>query len=199
LIGLATGPLTNLALALRTEPALPTLLRRLVIMGGAFSGERSGRAEFNIGVDPEAAAEVLDAWPAVAPQRLPIVCGLDLTRHIAVTPAILAGIAAAADNPVIRLLDDALRFYFEAHDARGHGYLAYLHDPLAAAIALEPELVTTRPAAVRVELTPGEARGCTVADWDAAVPNALIGVGVDPAAFFDRFAQRVATLARRLG
>lgn len=199
LIGLVTGPLTNLALALRAEPALPTLLRRLVIMGGAFSGERSGRAEFNIGVDPEAAAEVLGAWRAVAPQRLPVVCGLDLTRHIAITPAILARLGPPADSPVVRVLGDALRFYFEAHDARGHGYLAYLHDPLAAAVALEPELVTTRPAAIRIEVEPGAARGRTIPDWDAAAPNALIGVGVDPAAFFDRFVQRVGAFARRLG
>ncbi|PQM51245.1 nucleoside hydrolase [Mycolicibacter virginiensis] len=236
LIGLATGPLTNLALALRTEPALPTLLRRLVIMGGAFSGERSGWAEFNIGFDPEAAAEVFTTWGTVALQRLPIVCGLDLTRHIAITPAILARLSAPADSPVVqrgstqesrswdhrmnpvvqrgstqesrswdhrmspvvRMLNDALRFYFEAHEAHGHGYLAYLHDPLAAAVALEPTLVTTRPAAVRVELAPGDARGRTVPDWDAAQPNALIGVGVDPAVFFDRFVQRVSAFAGSL-
>lgn len=193
LIGLATGPLTNLALALRTEPALPTLLRRLVIMGGAFSGERSGWAEFNIGFDPEAAAEVFTIWGKVAPQRLPIVCGLDLTRHIAITPAILAELPE--DSPVVQTLGDALRFYFEAHEAHGHGYLAYLHDPLAAAVALEPTLVTTRPAAVRVELAPGDTRGRTIPDWDAAQPNALIGVGIDPAAFFDRFVQRVSAFA----
>ncbi|MGB3524262.1 MAG: nucleoside hydrolase [Mycobacterium sp.] len=200
LIGLATGPLTNLALALRTEPALPTLLRRLVIMGGAFSGERSGWAEFNIGFDPEAAEQVFTAWGAVAPQRLPIVCGLDLTRHIAITPAILARLAAPNRriNPLVRMLNDALRFYFEAHEARGYGYLAYLHDPLAAAVALEPTLVTTRPAAVRVELVPGDTRGRTIPDWDAAQPNALIGVGVDPAAFFDRFVQRVSAFAGAL-
>lgn len=195
LIGLATGPLTNLALALQTEPALPTLLRRLVIMGGAFSGELSGEAEFNIGFDPEAAEQVFSAWGAVAPQRLPIVCGLDLTRQIAITPAILARLA---EGSVTRMLSDALRFYFEAHEARGHDYLAYLHDPLAAAVALEPALVTTRPAALRVELSP-DARGRTIPDWDARRPNALIGVAVDPAAFFDRFVSRVSAFARRRG
>ena len=62
----ATGPLTNLALALRIEPALPTLLRRLVIMGGAFDyrGNTTPVAEWNISVDPEAAAEVFSVWGA---------------------------------------------------------------------------------------------------------------------------------------
>ena len=106
LIGLATGPLTNLALALRKEPALPTLLHRLVIMGGAYDyrGNTTPVAEWNIAVDPEAAAEVFAAWSPseeVDPQRLPILCGLDVTRQIALTPSILVRLAAAA-----RLDDD---------------------------------------------------------------------------------------------
>ena len=55
---------------------------------------------------------------------------------------------------MIRFIEDAMRFYFEVHRDRGHGYLAYLHDPLAAAVALNPELVATRAATVDVELAP---------------------------------------------
>ncbi|MBS9534103.1 nucleoside hydrolase [Mycobacterium sp. M1] len=200
LVGLVSGPLTNLALALRAEPALPTLLDRLVIMGGVFSGERASRAEFNIGADPQAAAEVFAAWGAVAPQRLPIVCGLDVTQRVAMTPATLERLAAVAgsSNPLVRFISDALRFYFEAHDARGHGYLAYLHDPLAAAVALEPGLLTTRPAAVGVELAAPDC-GRTVADWAASQPNALIGVDIDPATVLDRMVDRIGAFARRLG
>lgn len=200
LVGLAVGPLTNLALALRAEPALPTLLRRLVIMGGAFAGERAGRAEFNIGADPQAAAEVLAGWESAAPQQLPILCGLELTQRIALTPKILGEMATAAGpgSPLFRMLDDALRFYFEAHRGAGHGYRAYLHDPLAAAVALEPDLIGTAPAAVRIELT-GPVRGRTIPDWAAARPNARIGTDVDPRVFFTRLAERVGALARRLG
>ena len=66
LVAIAVGPLTNLALALRIEPALPKLLRRLVIMGGAFDyrGNTTPVAEWNISVDPEAAAEVFAVWGA---------------------------------------------------------------------------------------------------------------------------------------
>lgn len=197
LIGLATGPLTNLALALRAEPALPTLLRRLVIMGGAFDyrGNHTPAAEWNISVDPEAAAEVFAAW------RLPIVCGLELTEQIAMTPDHLQRLTAAAGsatNPVIRVLADAVRFYCEIHDELGHGYLAYLHDPLAAAVALDPDLVTTRAVTVDVELT-GTSRGLTATDRSGArEPNARIGIDVDPVAFFDRFIDRVGAFAARL-
>ena len=209
LIGLATAPLTNLALALRAEPALPTLLRRLVIMGGAYDyrGNTTAVTEWNIGVDPEAAAEVFAAWSVnvVEPQRLPILCGLDLTRRIALTPEHLARLATAAGsnsaNPLIRLIDDAVRFYMEAYHGLGHGYVAHLHDPLAAAVALDPQLVATQPATVDVELTGTLTRGMTVTDWAGRwgrEPNAHIGVDVDATMFFDRFIERVGPFARRL-
>jgi purine nucleosidase len=228
LIGLATGPLTNLALALRMEPALPTLLRRLVIMGGAYDyrGNTNPVAEWNIAFDPEAAAEVFAAWSpsgmeGSAPQSLPILCGLDVTWKVSITPEILLRLAAAADttttamsvddergtrssspNPLIRVIEDATRFYLESYHALGHGYQAHLHDPLAAAAALDPQLLTTRPATVDVELTGTLTRGMTVTDWSGRwgrKPNALIGVGVDPAVFFDRFVGMVGPFAARLG
>jgi purine nucleosidase len=227
LVGIATGPLTNLALALRLEPALPKLLRRLVIMGGAFDyrGNTTPVAEWNISVDPEAAAEVFAGWTAAwgpeQPKHVPIVLGLNLTENIAMTPTLLSRLATAAEsssipmsvlddrgtrsvasNPLIAVLEDAMRFYFEFHFDQGEGYLAHLHDPLAAAVALDPDLVQCRPAAIDVELTGTLTRGMTIADWSnhwGREPNALIGVGVDPAAFFDRFTARVGAFARRLG
>jgi purine nucleosidase len=224
LIGVATGPLTNLALALRAESALPTLLRRLVIMGGAYDyrGNTTPVAEWNISVDPEAAAEVFAVWSESSePQQLPILCGLDLTQKVAMTPEILGKLASAAgstttamsardergtrsaaSNPVIRVIEDAMRFYFEAHHDGGHGYLAHLHDPLAAAVALDPQLVTTRAATVDVELTGTLTRGMTVVDWSGSwgrKSNAQIGIDVDPAVFFDRFIELVGPFTHRLG
>ncbi|MGV7717573.1 nucleoside hydrolase [Mycobacterium persicum] len=201
LIGLVTGPLTNLALALRAAPQLPKLLRRLVIMGGAFEGETA--AEWNIKADPEAAAQVLAAWSAeaVEPQALPILCSVDLTQQVAMTPQILARLTAACGRsvPLTRLIEDTMRFYFESHRDRGCGYLAYLHDPLAAAIALDPELVTTRRATVDVDVTETPARGRAVPDWSGKrAPNAQVGIDVDPGVFFDRFVARVGTFARRV-
>jgi len=226
LIGLVTGPLTNLALAMRAEPLLPRLLRRLVIMGGAFGygGNTTPVAEWNIAVDPEAAAEVFAVWGAAwglePPAHVPIMLGLNLTEHAVMSPSILSRLAAAAgspttpmsvlddrgtrsaaSNPLIRLLEDAMRFYFEFHYDQGEGYLAHLHDPLAAAVALDPELVRYRQATVDVELTGTLTRGMTVADWRGhwgRLPNAHIGVEVDPDAFFDRFIARVGPFAAGL-
>ncbi|MCT7658058.1 nucleoside hydrolase [Mycobacterium deserti] len=226
LVAVAAGPLTNLALALREEPALPKLLRRLVIMGGAFDyrGNTTPVAEWNISVDPEAAAEVFavwgSAWGLAPPKHVPIVLGLNLTENIAMTPALLSRLAAEAEssslpmsvlddrgtrsvasNPLIAVLEDAMRFYFEFHFDQNEGYLAHLHDPLAAAVALDPDLVACRATTVDVELTGTLTKGMTIADWSnrwGREANALIGVGVNPELFFDRFVTRVGAFAKRL-
>src|SRR5205823_12187460 len=127
-------PLTNLALALRREPELPQLLRRIAIMGGAFDypGNTTPTAEFNIVVDPEAAAIVLDAFSAPGAPR-PLICGLNVTEQAQLRPAHLRRLAelagsvpdetidpgdsaerrSHASNSVVRFLSDALRFKME--------------------------------------------------------------------------------------
>ncbi|NNH68731.1 nucleoside hydrolase [Nocardia uniformis] len=221
IIGLCTGPLTNLALALRLEPALPQLLQRLVIMGGAFNhpGNTTPTNEWNVHVDPEAAKEVFDAFSAAPPRRRPIVCALDITETIEMRPKhlVLLGERAgstpvetvtesdppqarsAASNPIIRYFTDAVRFYFDFHRLYDQGYLAHMHDPFAAAVALDPRLAVTRPATVDVELVGSITRATTVADWTGMWgrdPNADIVIGTDPDQFFDRLITRVGDYAR---
>ncbi|WP_372342102.1 nucleoside hydrolase [Nocardia sp. CC227C] len=223
IVGLCTGPLTNLALALRLEPELPRLLRRLVIMGGAFNhpGNTTPTNEWNVHVDPEAAKEVFDAFAAAPPDRRPLVCALDITETIEMRPKHLVLLAeragstpmeavtesdppharSAASNPVIRHLTDAVRFYFDFHRMYDQGYLAHMHDPFAAAVALDPRLAVTRPATVDVELAGTLTRATTVADWAGMwgrEPNADIVVGTDPELFFDRLVTRVGDHARTL-
>ncbi|WP_280418749.1 nucleoside hydrolase [Nocardia carnea] len=221
LLGLCTGPLTNLALALRIEPELPRLLRRLVIMGGAFNhpGNTTPTNEWNIHVDPEAAKIVFDAFSAAPAHRRPVVCALDITETIEMRPAHLARLASraasfpietvspqdppsarsAASNPIIRHVTDAVRFYFDFHHGYDLGYLAHMHDPFAAAVALDPTLARTRPATVDVELGGTLTRGATVADWAGMwgrPPNADIVVATDPDRFFDRLITRIGDYAR---
>jgi len=160
-----------------------------------------------------AAAEVFDAWGRaseandVVAKQLPIVCALNLTENVVMTPEIMARLAEAAGstaldvNPLIRVLSDAMRFYFEFHESQGEGYPAHLHDPVAAAVALDPGLIWTRSATVGVELDGTLTRGMTVADWSGfwgRKPNARVGVELDPAVFFERFIERVAPFARRV-
>ncbi|MEV6769509.1 nucleoside hydrolase [Nocardia sp. NPDC051030] len=221
IVGLCTGPLTNLALAVRMEPRLPQLLRRLVIMGGAFNhpGNTTPTNEWNVHVDPEAAKEVFDAFSAAPADRRPLVCALDITETIEMRPKHVALLAeragslpvelvteadgpdmrSAASNPIIRHFTDAVRFYFDFHKLYDQGYLAHMHDPFAAAVALDPRLAVTKPATVDVELAGTITRATTVADWAGMwgrEPNADIVIGTDPEDFFDRMISRVGDFAR---
>ena len=224
LVGLVTGPLTNLALAIRVDPELPHRLRGLVVMGGAFEypGNTTPVAEWNISVDPEAAAEVFAAFSAVPPERAPIVCGLNLTERIVLTPdhvrrfAELAGSApiedieptdppglrSAASNPLVRHVCDAVRFYFEFHRDHAQGFIAHLHDPFAAAVALDPSIATYRAATVDVETEGRITRGQTVADrhalWGRS-PNARIAWDTDESVFLEDLITRLAAFARAFG
>ena len=89
----------------------------------------------------------------------------------------------------------------EFHRLYDQGFLAHMHDPFAAAIALDPGLGRVRPATVDVELAGAVTRGQTVADWRGMwgrPANADIVVDTDPAEFFRRTIERVGALARRL-
>ncbi len=100
------------------------------------------------------------------------------------------------------MIEDATRFYLESYHDLGNGYLAHLHAPLAAAAALDPQLVQTQPTTVDVELAGTLTRGMTVTDWSgrwSRKPNALIAVDADPGLFFDRLIERVGLFAASLG
>lgn len=221
--GLVTGPLTNLAEAIRIEPRLPQLLKRLVVMGGAFAhpGNTTPTSEWNIAVDPEAAAEVFAAFSDAPADQLPILCPLDVTETIEMFPDHVARLAeranstpaeiisesdspttrSTASNPVIRHFSDAVRFYMEFHRDHDQGFLAHMHDPFAAAVALDPSIAAYRTATVDVELVGTLTRGTTVADWRGMWGrrhNAAIVSATDPAAFFDEVIERVGALADEL-
>nr|WP_212763078.1 nucleoside hydrolase [Gordonia araii] len=200
LVGLVVGPLTNLALATRLDPDLPTRLRRLVIMGGAFgvAGNTTPVAEWNMVVDPEAADEVFAAFDRPdAPS--PVVCGLNITEQMRFTPDHLAALRRrTGDAPLTALVDDALRFYFEFHRSQDEGYLAYLHDPFAAMVALDPGRVSCEAARVVVELTGTHTRAMTVADRRGMIgaPNAFVVAEADTEAMLDELVEVLARLAR---
>ena len=221
------GPRTNLALALAREPALPTLLRGYALMGGAYGvpGNMTSTAEFNTFVDPDAAKQVFAAWavatdpPTSGAVPRPLAMGLDVTELRPFLPADLARLgmragcshvevaalaggrsdpAPVVENPVVRLVADSLRFYFEFHLEFDGFYGAHIHDPFALAAALDRSLVTTRPVFVDVEAGPGLAHGMTVADWRGRTgrpPNVDVAVDGRTGEFINRLIDRVGGLA----
>ena len=222
--GLVTGPLTNFALALREEPELPRLLKGLVIMGGCFNypGNTTPTAEWNISVDPHAAKEVFAAYRGLPEEKLPIICGLEVTERIELNPAHLRvlsekagsvppelvlpeqpqGILSPSDNPLVATLSNALRFYLEFHRDQGRGYVAHVHDAFAAAVAIGRADFTAEPATVDVETESPLLRGTTVADfgwhWNLE-PNARIVVENNPEQCFEELLGSIGAFARTLG
>ncbi len=199
------GPLTNLAVAVLIEPALPRLLGRWIAMAGAFRvpGNTTPVSEWNVHCDPEAARIALDAWQAAvdADPATPraLLMGLDVTERARLLPAHLEALAArGGEGPVTAFLRDALRFYFEFH-ARSDGfYGAFVHDPLVVAAALDPSLVRAEPASVDVDASGGPGDGQTIADWrrvTGRAPNADVGVEADAEEFLRRLVDRVGGLA----
>lgn len=191
LVGLVLGPHTNLALALEIEPELPRLLQRLHVMGGAVNhrGNTGPTSEWNIAVDPEAAQRVLAAFSS-APRR-PVLGPLEATESVRFTQRELdrlTRLAAGTGHPVAGILVEALRFYFEFHQADGFGWTAHVHDPLVAAHALTGGFAVTRPLAVDVELVGTLTRGQTVGDelgrWGRA-PNVDVLTDVRPEEFIE--------------
>jgi purine nucleosidase len=188
------GPLTNLAMALLREPALPTLLKGWVLMGGAYRhpGNTAPTTEWNIHCDPEAAKIAFGAWgaSAAAPGRgLPVALGLDITETARILPEHVVALARAAgstpddslalsrgedpmraersvaSNPIVRYIADALRFYMEFHSRFDGFYGAFIHDALTVAAALDPTLIRTVAVPVDVELGGTLTTGETVTDW----------------------------------
>ncbi len=212
----AVGPLTNVATALDHEPALPTLIRRLVIMGGAYrvAGNTGPTTEWNARWDPEATKAVFDGFGAEAVQRAresdglparPLALGLDVTEPAKLMPHHLAALAALAGDdpdvplsPVVRYLADALRFYMEFHSRYDGFYGAFIHDPLALAAALDPSLVRATAVTVDVELAGHFTTGETVTDWRrrwGRPPTLDVAIEADSERFLARFVERVGGLA----
>ena len=126
---LATGPLTNLAIALRREPRLPGLIRDVTVMGAAVRvpGDATGRGEANVGNDPEAAAAVLAAdWPVT-------LVPLDVTLRHRFAPADQEALRAHG-TPLSTALADMLTAYFDHYEPVLGERRVPLHDPLAAAL-----------------------------------------------------------------
>ena len=174
-----TGPLTNVAALLLTRPDLKPKIARISLMGGGIAyGNWTPAAEFNILVDPEAAKVVYESG-------IPIyMAGLDVTEKALVFP-----------EDFERM--DWLEFFYGFHRKLGYPG-APVHDAVAVAALIKPEIMTFKDLYVQVETAGDYCKGTTVGDWygvTGKAPNASCILDIDRQGFVDLLVEAVKTYA----
>ncbi len=192
----AIGPLTNLALALRSEPRLLEAIQDVYIMGGAIrhAGNTTPLAEFNAYSDPHAAHIVFHSG-------LPItLVPLDVTYRVVFTAEDLSRLQQV-DVPLTRFIGEATRFYMEFHDEFQKISGCVINDPLALAITYLPKLVDCQELYVDIDISGGVSMGKTYADFYRLLekkPNMQVALDVRPREFMEHFLERMEWLAENL-
>lgn len=178
----ATGPLTNIALLLRAAPALRDRIAEISLMGGSLGeGNTTASAEFNIWSDPEAASIVFDSG---IPIRM---AGLDVTHQALVLPEDVERLDAIGTRPG-RVFADLMRFFAGHHRERYGWEGPAIHDAVAVAWLVVPDLVSSKSLRIDIETGSGPARGRTVADREGLTglqPNAEVGIAIDRVRLID--------------
>lgn len=192
LVIVATGPMTNLAAAIRKDPSFAERAR-IVIMGGALTqpGNVNAWTEANISQDPEAADELFRSGATVT------MVGLDVTLQTLLTYEHTAKWRELG-TPAGRFLADMTDFYIRAYETTApHLGGCGLHDPLAVAVAVDPTLVDCLETNLKVDVD-GPTRGRTIGDetrLNDPVKTARVAVGVDVDRFLDELMRRIGSVA----
>jgi purine nucleosidase len=177
------GPLTNIALALKTEPRIKAKIERIVIMGGAFE---MLKPEYNILRD-RIAAEI------VFRSGVPITAvGLDVTTKCKLQAADIERLRAGK-NPASSFLVHLIELWQDGKE----GKFPTLHDPLAVAVSFLPALVETRQGSVEVETNSPLTNGVTIFKSADQLPKGQsattqVALKVDASRFVDLLVERLA-------
>lgn len=193
LVIVPTGPSTTIAAAVEASNVFREQAN-IVMMGGALTvpGNVTPWAEANIHQDPEATDMVFRRMRNVT------MIGLDVTLQTLLTTAETAKwaeLGTVGGN----FLAAVTNYYIEAYKTTSpHLGGCGLHDPLAVAVAIEPELVDNLAINMKVD-TDGETRGRTIGDetrLNDPVKCAAVAVGVDVRSFVDKLVHRLSVLAQ---
>lgn len=178
----ATGPLTNIAMAMLREPAILPKIKAISLMGGAIGlGNVTSAAEFNIYVDPHAAAIVFACGRPI------IMCPLEVTHQALATEQVMSRLRSA-HRPVANLAADLLGFFAETYRQVFSFPAPPVHDPCAVAAVIDPTLIKRKSVRVEIEMSGQWTQGRTVCDMYGSLgkePNASVGYGLEVERFWE--------------
>ncbi len=183
-----TGPMTNLALAMRVEPKIISKIKEIVLMGGAYqNGNVTPAAEFNIFTDPEAAHIVFNSGCKIT------MVGLDVTRQVLVLPEIVERIERInnkASDLFVKLMN-----VFNANQKQVFGFDGGpLHDPVTIAYLLDRTVLEVKHVHCEIDISHGPSYGrtdCDIFDYMHKEKNTFVATGIDVEKFWDMIEQGI--------
>jgi ribosylpyrimidine nucleosidase len=177
-----TGPLTNIAMAMRKEPKILQKIEQIVLMGGSYQlGNVTPAAEFNIYADPEAAHIVFTSGRPIT------MMGLDLTRQALATKEEVSRIRSLGNRAAI-LFSELMEFFSKTQREVFGWEAPPLHDPTTIAWLIDPTCIETKPMHVVIELKGEQTYGRTCCDYfgiTKRAPNAQVATKLDFRKFWD--------------
>lgn len=178
----ATGPLTNIAMAMRIEPRIIPKIEEIILMGGSYQmGNVTPAAEFNIFADAEAAFVVFESGVKVT------MCGLDITRKVLCTTDVVKRMSIHT-NPASKLFSDLMSFFIESQKRTFGWEGAPLHDPTTIAYLIDPSVLTLKEAHTDIEIRSEQSYGrtnCDIFHLTDKPFNSKIATDIDVDKFWD--------------
>jgi inosine-uridine nucleoside N-ribohydrolase len=185
-----TGPLTNIASAMRQQPAIISKIKAISLMGGAIGlGNTTPSAEFNIYFDPHAAHIVFSSGVPIT------MCPLEVTHQALATKSVIDRLRLSYSQvPVV--VADLFEFFGKTYK-KNFGFPAPpVHDPCAVAAVIDPTIIKSHMMHVEVETAGEWTVGRTVCDVYGKLgkePNARVGYSLEVERFWDMVISTILT------
>lgn len=177
-----TGPMTNLGMAMRLEPAIVDKIERIVLMGGAYTnGNVTPAAEFNIIADADAAYVCFTCGRPIT------MVGLDVTRKVLCYPEIVERMGKVG-NKASKLFVDLMKHFCKSQKEVFGWEGGPLHDPVTIASLLDPTVLKTKPMNVEIDIRSTQSYGRTNCDYFGYLkkePTADVGIDIDVEKFWN--------------
>lgn len=177
-----TGPMTNLAMAIRMEPRIVDKIHRIVLMGGSYTnGNVTPAAEFNIIADADAAYVCFTAGRPIT------MIGLDVTRKVLCYPSIVERMSKVG-NKASQLFVDLMAHFCKSQKEVFGWEGGPLHDPCTIAWLIDPTVITTKPMNAQVDIRSTSSYGRTNCDffgYQKLPANADVAIDVDVEKFWN--------------